>query len=70
MSTRERMSQILERVSGGEGFVTFASLFTPEEGRPGVIVTFIAVMELVREALLDLVQAEPFAPIHVKAAPP
>ena len=70
LSTRERMSQILGRVSGGEGFVTFASLFAPQEGRPGVIVTFIAVMELVREALLDLVQAEPFAPIHVKAAPP
>ena len=67
LSTRERMSQILGQVSGAEGFVTFAALFTVEEGRPGVIVTFIAVMELVREALLDLVQSEPFAPIHVKA---
>ena len=68
LSTRERMSQILESVSaGGEQFVAFSNLFKVEEGRPGVIVTFIAVMELIKESLLDLVQSEPFAPIHVKA---
>ncbi|MDA0977639.1 MAG: ScpA family protein [Proteobacteria bacterium] len=68
LSTRERMSQILNRVSENDGqFVTFVSLFAVEEGRSGVIVTFIAVMELVKESLLDLVQSEPLAPIHVKA---
>ncbi len=74
LSTRERMSQILDSVSrtalsatAGERFVPFASLFTVEEGRSGVIVTFIAVMELIKEGLVEIVQSEPFAPIHVKA---
>lgn len=68
LSTRERMSQILDRVSdNAEQFVAFKDLFNVEEGRSGVIVTFIAVMELIKESLLDLVQSEPFAPIHVKA---
>ena len=67
LSTRERMSRILEQVSGDEGFVPFSALLTAEEGRRGVVVTLIAVMELIREALLDLVQSGPFAPCHVKA---
>lgn len=68
LSTRERMSQILEAVSANnDQFVSFSSLFKIEEGKSGVIVTFIAVMELIKESLLDLVQSEPFAPIHVKA---
>ena len=68
LSTRERMSQILDKVSvSGEQFVAFGDLFNVEEGRSGVIVTFIAVMELIKESLLDLVQSEAFAPIHVKA---
>ena len=68
LSTRERMSQILDAVSvSGEQFVAFGDLFNVEEGRSGVIVTFIAVMELIKESLLDLVQSEAFAPIHVKS---
>ncbi len=68
LSTRERMSNILDRVSDvGEQFVSFSSLFRIEEGRSGVIVTFIAVMELIKESLLEIVQSEPFAPIHVKS---
>ncbi len=68
LSTRERMSQILDKVSvSGEQFVAFGDLFNVEEGRSGVIVTFIAVMELIKESLLDLVQSEAFAPIHVKS---
>ena len=68
LSTRERMSQILDKVSvSGEQFVAFGDLFNIEEGRSGVIVTFIAVMELIKESLLDLVQSEAFAPIHVKS---
>jgi segregation and condensation protein A len=66
LSTRERMSLILEKLNG-ESFVTFYSLFTPEEGRDGVVVTFLAVMELIKEQLLDFVQAETLGPIHVKA---
>ena len=68
LSTRERMTQILDSVSqAGDQFVPFASLFTVEEGRSGVIVTFIALLELIKEALLEIVQAEAYAPIHVKA---
>ena len=67
LSTRERMSYILDTVSDARHqFVPFIDLFQVEEGRPGVIVTFIAVMELIKESLLELVQSEPFAPIHVK----
>ena len=66
LSVRQRMSDVLERVQGGQ-FVEFTSLFTPEEGRMGVVVTFLSILELIRESLLDIVQAEPFAPIHIKA---
>ncbi|TBU97946.1 segregation and condensation protein A [Stutzerimonas kirkiae] len=65
LSTRERMSEVLERLKGG-GFVAFASLFTVEEGRLGVVVTFMAVLELIKESLVELVQNEPFAAIHVR----
>jgi len=66
LSVRQRMSDVLARIQDGN-FAEFSSLFTPEEGRMGVVVTFLAVLELIREALLDIVQSEPFAPIHVKA---
>ena len=66
LSTRERMSQVLERLSG-ERFVPFVSLFTVQEGRMGVVVTFLAIMELIKEALIEIVQTESFGPIHVKA---
>ena len=65
LSVRERMSQVLERLDALR-FTAFSALFRPEEGRAGVVVTFLAVLELLREALLELVQAEPFAPIHVR----
>ncbi len=68
LSTRERMSNIMDAVSrAGDSFVSFSELFRVEEGRPGVIVTFIAVTELIKESLLEIVQSEPFAPIHVKS---
>ncbi len=66
LSTRERMSSILAKVDG-EKFTSFYSLFTPEEGRDGVVVTFLAIMELVKEQLIDFVQAETLGPIHIKA---
>ena len=69
LSTRERMSDILEKVNQANGqFVPFLSLFSVEEGRSGVVVTFIAMMELLKESLLDIVQTEPYSPIHVRIA--
>ena len=68
LSVRERMGDVLALVNGTDDFVSFNELFNHEEGRMGVIVTFLAVMELVREALIEFVQAEAFAPIHVRAA--
>lgn len=67
LSVRERMSQVLASLQDQE-FVEFTRLFPVEEGRMGVVVTLLAVLELIRESLLELVQAEPFSPIHVKAA--
>ncbi len=66
LSTRERMSEVLERLKGG-AFVPFVELFTAEEGRLGVVVTFMAVLELIKESLVELVQNEAFGPIHVRA---
>jgi segregation and condensation protein A len=66
LSTRERMSQILAQLSDSQ-FTPFVALFTVEEGRLGVVVTFLAVMELIKEALVEIVQTEDFGPIHVKA---
>jgi segregation and condensation protein A len=67
LSVRERMSHVLSRVQSGR-FIRFIDLFPVEEGRMGVVVTFLAVLELARESLIELTQAEPFAPLHVKAA--
>ncbi len=66
LSTRERMSEVLERLKGG-AFVPFVSLFLAEEGKLGVVVTFMAVLELIKEQLVELVQNEAFGPIHVRA---
>jgi segregation and condensation protein A len=67
LSVRERMSSVLSKVNSSH-FTSFKDLFTVEEGRMGVVVSFLAILELVKESLIDLTQAEPFAPIHVKAA--
>ncbi|MEW7977771.1 MAG: ScpA family protein [Candidatus Sedimenticola endophacoides] len=66
LSVREKMSQVLERINC-EGFTEFTALFTAGEGRLGVVVTFLAILELLKGALIELVQAESFGPIHVKA---
>ncbi len=68
LSVRERMSRLLEQLDAGP-FVPFITLFDPGEGRAGVVVTFLAVLELIKMASLELVQAEPFAPIHVRRRP-
>lgn len=66
LSIRERMVIVLDNV-GTDEFKPFAELFTPEEGRMGVVVTLIAILELIRQSVLELVQAEPYAPIYIKA---
>ena len=67
LSVRARMSDVLATLRP-DTFVEFISLFHPEEGRMGVAVTFIAILELMREGLLEISQTEAFAPIHVRAA--
>ena len=67
LSVRQRMSEILTRVKANT-FSSFADLFDPEEGRMGVAVTFVAILELLRESTIEVVQAEAYAPIHVRAA--
>ena len=66
LSTREKMSQILLRISDKQ-FTPLSSLILKDEGKLGIVVTFLAVMELIKESLVELVQSEPFAPIHIKA---
>ncbi len=69
LSTRERMLAIMERLTH-EGFTPFEALFTLEEGRAGVIVTFMAILELAKEAMIEIVQNAPLSPIHVRARAP
>jgi len=65
LSIRERMSKILNTISK-EKFITFEKLFKLEEGRLGIVVSFIAILELLKQASIEVVQNEPFAPIHLK----
>jgi segregation and condensation protein A len=65
LSVRERMGDILAALEQG-AFVSFAALFKPTEGRMGVAVTFVALLELLREGLIEVVQAEHLAPLHVR----
>jgi segregation and condensation protein A len=69
LSVRQRMSEVLGTMRT-QAFVEFVQLFRPEEGRMGVTVTFIAILELLREGLVEIVQSEPYAPIHVRAGAP
>jgi len=65
LSVRQRMSDVLALLEGG-GLVEFIRLFKFEEGRLGVTVTFAAILELLREQLVEIVQAEPYQPLHVR----
>src|SRR3954466_14116681 len=67
LSVRVRMSDILATLEK-TSFTDFVNLFKPEEGRMGVTVTFVAILELVREGLIDIVQTEAYAPLHVRSA--
>ena len=66
LSTREKMSEILIRISEHK-FVPLVSLLVKEEGRLGIVVTFLAVMELMKDSLIEIVQTDPFGPIHLKS---
>jgi segregation and condensation protein A len=65
LSVRERMSIVLERARS-DGFVSFGAMFSPEEGRAGVVVSLLAVLELLRQAMIELVQNDERAPIYLK----
>jgi len=67
LSVREHMSIVLRRLQGRR-FVEFEELFDPSRGTPVLVVTFIALLELARERLLEITQAEAFAPIYVRLA--
>ncbi len=66
LSVRERMSQVLAAVNA-DSFTEFPSLFPCEEGRAGVVVTLLAILELLKNSLLELIQTEPYGPLYVKS---
>ena len=67
LSVRERMGIILEKINT-ESFVDFIDLFTVEEGRAGAIVSLLAILQLMKDSLIQLVQNDPNGKIYVKAA--
>jgi segregation and condensation protein A len=67
LSVREHMSIVLKKLQGRR-FVEFEALFSPEQGAPVLVVTFIALLELAKETLIEITQAEAFAPIYVRLA--
>jgi len=69
LSVRQRMTEVMTALASRE-FVEFVQLFRAEEGRRGVTVTFVAILELLREGLIEIVQAEPYAPLHVRGGNP
>ena len=66
LSVRERMTSIMDRLRANP-YLEFQYFFTPEEGRMGVVVTFLAMMELTREQVIDIIQNEPMGQIYLKA---
>ena len=69
LSVRQRMTDVLSALQTN-AFVDFVRLFTAEEGRRGVTVTFVAILELLREGLIEIVQSEAYAPLHVRLGNP
>jgi segregation and condensation protein A len=67
LSVREHMSMVLRKLQG-QRFVEFEALFDPHKGAPVLVVTFIALLELAKETLIEITQAEAFAPIYVRLA--
>ena len=69
LSVRQRMTDVLSALTAS-AFVDFVRLFRPEEGRRGVTVTFVAILELLREGLIEMVQSEAYGPLHVRLGNP
>jgi segregation and condensation protein A len=69
LSVRQRMTDVLAALPVN-GFLDFVRLFHADEGRRGVTVTFVAVLELLREGLIEIAQSEPYAPLHVRLGKP
>jgi segregation and condensation protein A len=69
LSVRQRMTDVLSSLQTN-AFVDFVRLFSAEEGRRGVTVTFVAILELMREGLIEIVQSEAYAPLHVRLGNP
>jgi segregation and condensation protein A len=67
LSVRERMSTILAYLKGADSLL-FSQLFLRTEGRQGVVVSFLAILELCKESLIDIFQPEPYAELSVRAA--
>ena len=66
LSVRERMATILENLRDND-FIEFTALFDLKEQRAGLVVTFLAILELMKESLIEIVQTNAFGIIHVKA---
>ncbi len=66
LSVRDRMTRIVNSLREKE-FITFSSMFTLKEGKLGVVVTFLAMLELLKDHVIEFVQTTPFGPIHLKA---
>jgi segregation and condensation protein A len=69
LSVRQRMTDVLSSLTAS-AFVNFAQLFRADEGRMGVTVTFVAILELMREGLIEIAQSEAYAPLHVRLGNP
>ena len=67
LSVRQRMSQIIKKI-GTKNFTDFSELFDLDEGRIGVAVTFLAILELLKDAMIDVVQNQEFAPLHIRVS--
>ena len=67
LSVRKRMSQIINKIDVNN-FTDFTKLFDINEGRLGVAVTFLAILELLKDTMIDVVQNEEFAPLHIKVS--
>jgi segregation and condensation protein A len=69
LSVRQRMTEVLSSLTAST-FVDFVQLFRADEGRRGVTVTFVAILELLREGLIEIAQAAAYAPLHVRLGNP
>ena len=69
LSVRQRMSDVMSALTASS-FLDFVRLFRADEGRRGVTVTFVAILELLREGLIEIVQSEAYGPLHVRLGNP